>query len=121
MSKPTTRFADSTNPWTKQKMTKTNKSMAITDPSLISICHDPLPVSRSAPDGKYTELFSKLQYGQCLRVPPGSAPRIATALKHYLRKNRSNATVRSVLRYDGDSEGFGRVWLIEPEKKLKAA
>ena len=114
-----TRFADRKNPWTGEKMTKTNKPMRLIDPSELEICNDPLPATRSAPEGKYTPIFSKLKYGQSLKCPQGAAPKIATALKKWLEVNKKPGTVRSALRYAED--GTGRVWLLEPEKKLKVA
>jgi hypothetical protein len=54
-----------------------------------------------------------------LKCPPGAAPKIATALKKWLEVHKKAGTVRSALRYGDD--GTGRVWLLEPEKKLKVA
>ena len=114
-----TQFVNRQNPWTGEKMTKTNKPQRIIDPNDLEICNDPLPVARSAPEGKYTAKFSQMKYGQSLKCPPGSAPKIATALKKWMETHKKPGTVRSALRYAED--GTGRVWLLEPEKKLKVA
>lgn len=44
-----TRFANSVNPWTGEKMTKTNKPMRLIDPSELEICNDPLPAPSHTP------------------------------------------------------------------------
>ena len=114
-----TRFANRKNPWTGEKMTKTNKPMQLIDPGALEICNDPLPARRTTPEGKYTQLFARMKYGQSLKCPPGSAPKIATALKKWLEVNKKPGSVRSTLRYAED--GTGRVWLLEPEKQLNVA
>jgi len=113
-----TKFAKNTNPWTGEKPAK--KPMTIIDPEALEICDDPLPTARSAPEGKYSAKFAALAYGQCLKCPPGAAPKIATALKKWLDVNKKPGSVRSTLRYADD--GTGRVWLIAPQQKaLKMA
>ena len=114
-----TKFANLKNPWTGELMSKNNTPQQIIDPSALDICNDQLPLARSAPEGKYTAVFSKLKYGQSLKCPPGAAPKIATALKKWMEVHKKPGTVRSALRYAED--GTGRVWLLEPEKKLKVA
>jgi hypothetical protein len=114
-----TRFAKNKNPWTGEKMTKTNKPMKAIDPSAVSICDDPIPTSRYTPEGKYTPLFSKLEYGKALKCPPGTASAIAAALRKWLEDRKKPGTVRYQANYSED--GTGRVWLLEPEKKLKVA
>ena len=100
-------------------MTKNNKPMKLIDPKELEICNDPPPTVRSSPEGKYTPVFSNLQYGQSLKCPPGAAPKIATALKKWLEVHKKPGMVRSAVRYAPD--GTGRVWLLEPEKALKVA
>jgi len=113
-----TKFAKRTNPWTGEK--PATKPMTLTDPEALEICSDPLPAARAMPEGKYSSKFAQLQYGQCLKCPPGAAPKIATALKKWLETHKKPGSVRSALRYGDD--GTGRVWLIAPEAKaLKRA
>ena len=112
------KFAKNTNPWTGEKPAK--KPMTIIDPDALEICDDPLPTARAMPDGKYSAKFAALAYGQCLKCPPGAAPKVATALKKWLDANKKPGSVRSALRYGDD--GTGRVWLIAPQPKtLKRA
>lgn len=100
-------------------MTKTNRPIKAIDPAALSICDDPVPAVRNAPQGKYTELFSQLAYGKALKCPPGTASAIAAALRKWIEDRKKPGTVRYVANYSED--GTGRVWLLEPEKKLKVA
>ena len=99
-------------------MNKHNKPMQMIDPDALEICNDPLPAARAMPEGKYTAIFSKLQFGQSIKCPPGAAPKIATALKKWLEVHKKQGTVRSAIRYGED--GTGRVWLIAPALKRAA-
>lgn len=113
-----TKFAKLKNPWTGEKPAA--RTMTLIDPSALEICTDPLPAARAMPEGKYSAKFTQLQYGQCLKCPPGTAPKIATALKKWLETHKKLGSVRSALRYGED--GTGRVWLLAPEPKaLKRA
>lgn len=113
-----TKFAKRTNPWTGEK--QPGRTMKLIDPSDLEICTDPLPAARAMPEGKYSAKFTQLQYGQCLKCPPGTAPKIATALKKWLETHKKPGSVRSALRYGDDDTG--RVWLLAPEPKaLKRA
>ena len=113
-----TKFAKLKNPWTGEKPTP--RSITMINPDDLEICTDPLPQGRAMPEGKYSAKFAALQYGQCLKCPPGAAPKIATALKKWLETHKKPGSVRSALRYGED--GTGRVWLLAPEPKaLKRA
>lgn len=114
-----TRFANRKNPWTGEKMTKTNRANKAIDPSALTICDDPVPAVRNSPQGKYTALFSQMEYGKALKCPPGTASAIAAALRKWIEDRKKPGTVRYVGNYAED--GTGRVWLLAPEKKLKAA
>ena len=100
-------------------MTKTNRTMKAIDPSAVTICDDPVPAVRNSPQGKYTALFNKLEYGKALKCPPGTASAIAAALRKWIEDRKKPGTVRYVANYAAD--GTGRVWLLEPEKQLKVA
>ena len=113
-----TKFAKRTNPWTGEKPAP--RVVTLINPDDLEICDDPLPQGRPMPEGKYSAKFAALAYGQCLKCPPGAAPKVATALKKWLDVNKKPGSVRSAIRYSED--GTGRVWLIAPEPKaLKRA
>mgnify|MGYP003516732567 FL=1 len=113
-----TKFAKLKNPWTGEKPAP--RKITMIDPDDLEICDDPLPQGRAMPEGKYSAKFAALAYGQCLKCPPGAAPKIATALKKWLDVNKKPGSVRSAIRYSDD--GTGRVWLLAPvPKALKRA
>lgn len=105
----TTLLPNGVNPWTGHKMTK-KPSNPITLAEL-SICNDPLPTRRVMPGGKYTELFGKLQPGQCIKCPSGAAGRLGQALRKWIEANKSGLRVSSTDHYEAD--GLGRVWLLD--------
>lgn len=114
-----TKFANSTNPWTQQKMTKTNKpyrAPQITDVSELSICNDPPPEARANPEGKYSTLFAKLPAGKRLKCPTGTANRIGQGLRKWMEKNKVPGTVKSTENY---GDGAGGVWLMAPVEAAK--
>lgn len=105
-----TKFAGSKNPFTGEpKLKRVNAD-------LISITNDPMP-ERRVRDSKYDHLFASLKPGQCLRVPSKSVSSVSQGVRKWLEKNGKDSVgrVKAVVNYPGD-EGFGRVWLVEPEK-----
>lgn len=90
------------------------------DLSKCEITSDPLPVSRTLPDGKYKAVFESLKPGQCVKVPPDQVSRIANAMRKHIGQfsDKTRFVVRSIKNY---GDGMGRVWLIELPKKLKVA
>ncbi len=108
-----TQFFNKTNPWTQQKMTKANKPAMSLQLSDLSISSDPLPTRRANPAGKYTEIFSKLKPGQCIKCPKGTAGRLGQALRKWIDQNNTGQRVSSTENYPAD--GAGRVWLLNAE------
>lgn len=114
-----TAFANKINPWTQQKMTKTNKpyrAPQITDVSELSICNDPPPVARTHPEGKYSALFAKLPAGKRLKCPTGKAGPIGQQLRKWMQKNGVPGSVKSTEKY---GDGAGGVWLMAPVEAAK--
>lgn len=116
MTQPKTTFASNSNPWEPPKA-KPKTSPRIINPADLSICNDPLPDVRPSPEGKYNALFTKLKYGQSLKCPQGSSPKIATALKSWLAKHKKPGKVQGQVRYGED--GTDRVWLLESDHIYK--
>lgn len=94
-------------------MTKANKPMQSLQLSDLSIGSDPLPTCRAKPGGKYSELFLKLQPGQCIKCPTGTASRLGQALRKWIETHKPGHRVSSTEAYPAD--GIGRVWLLAPE------
>lgn len=103
-------------------MTKLNKPKAAPtriDPAELSICADPIPEHRTVIGSKYDAVFSNLKPGQALKCPPGAAPgKLATSLRKFIEKRGMNCDIKTMSDY---GDGFGRVWLIAKEAKLKRA
>lgn len=89
------------------------------DLSKCEITSDPLPVSRTLPEGKYKSIFDNLKPGQCLKIPAAEIGRVSNALRKHIETHldKSKFAVRSVKNY---GDGMARVWLIELPNKLKA-
>lgn len=67
--------------------------------------------------GLYTEIFDRLQPGQCVKVGTDvkETNRVACALRSYLRSHRkSDLVVKQIACCD---DGVGRIWLLPKEKK----
>lgn len=87
------------------------------DPDALKIAADPLPPGRAKRD-KYADLWAKLKPGQCVVCEPEHVGRIAGALKKHVESAGLDCHVRLTKRY---TDGKGRVWLLQNEKRLKRA
>lgn len=94
------------NPWTGVPTVKTRFVPA----EQLTIASDPLPEGRTKITNKYHDVFSKMQYGQCLICEPEDAQRVSKAMRTWLDKEGKAGQVRSAKRYEKD--GKGRVWLM---------
>lgn len=103
-------FVNRINPWTQQKMTKSNKPAASIVAAELEICNDPLPTRRINPDGKYSAVFDKMKLGQCIKCPTGNAGRRGQALRKWIEQKKLPYRVSTAERYELD--GLGRVWLL---------
>lgn len=115
-----TKFATK-NPFTGEKTARSSRMPSPpVDVSTLSIGDDPLPKYRAPLETKYGALFGKLEVGQCIVCEAGTAAKIGHALNSWLDKNGKTNTVQTCQRYETD--GKGRVWLLEPRiaAKLKA-
>ena len=78
------------------------------------ITDDPV-TSRTATGGdKYSTLFDKMKVGQAVKCHPKDAPKVAGAMRKWVKDHRPGAMVRAVRRYPKDN--MGRVWLLAPAK-----
>lgn len=78
------------------------------------ITDDPVS-SRTATGGdKYSMLFGSMKLGQSIKCKPEDAPKVAGAMRKWVKDHRPGAMVRAVRRYPKDN--MGRVWLLAPAK-----
>lgn len=89
-----------------------------TNPDTLEICDDPLPSHRASAGNKYEPTLKKLKLGQAIKCLPAEVGRVAGAMRKYIENNKIQANVRTIKDY---GDGFGRVWMLAAEKKLKAA
>jgi hypothetical protein len=100
----------------KAKTTKKGQPANYVDPDTLSIGHDPMPKGRVT-FNKYTEIFNRLKFGDCLKCAPNEVAQIANSLRKWLSVNEKPGQVRTVRHYPSDNRG--RVWLMAPEKGAK--
>ena len=112
----TPRHHDANRPFGKAPMTK--QPVKPTDPSTLTICNDPIPSHRASPGNKYEAVLKTMKIGQCIKCLPEEVGRIQGAMRKYIELHKINATVRTIKNY---GDGFGRVWMLAVEKKLKVA
>ena len=71
---------------------------------------DDTPPPRDPKTGIRDEIFDRLKFGQCLKVPPEEVTSVAAALRRWARRNRiTDYRIRSARDMP---DGFGRVWLL---------
>lgn len=93
-----------TNPFTGAKV----KPVHFTDVSSITICSDPV-ISRRIIKSKFNDLFDRLKCGQCLKVKPIDAPKVANAMRDWIKAGNRGGKVSHVSDY---GDGMGRVWWL---------
>jgi hypothetical protein len=77
----------------------------------------PFPASRIVAS-KYSDTFSAMRLGQCIKTEPENVSRISAAMRKWLsNKGRKDVVVRAVKKMD---DGFGRVYMM-PAKPMKMA
>lgn len=90
--------------------------MAIIDPQELSISNDPFIGDRVL-TSKYEPIFGKMQVGQRVVCPPGTASRVAVQMRSWLkRRGYVNLEIRSRENYP---DGQGGVWWLAGEKKAQ--
>lgn len=83
----------------------------------LDIVDDEPPTDATPPGGKYVHLFATMKVGQAIRCEPDDVPRVAAALREWLRRNSLRETLRAseVTHHKAALPGTpaGRVWLLE--------
>lgn len=91
----------------------TGKRTGVIDPDDLTLSDDPPPAVRASRDGKYSEIFkSAVDTGRRIKCEGPAAPKIATALKKFMRDRKIKGDVRSTVDY---GDGMGGVWFIKPK------
>jgi hypothetical protein len=88
--------------------------MEFADIGAMQITNDPITPSTKVGGDKYSPLFSKMKLGQSIKCLPDDAPKVANAMRKWVKEQGTGAIVRAVRRYPAD--GLGRVWMLKPER-----
>ena len=113
---PRSTFAGVTHPFTGQALTQAGRLPKIApmkriDLAKIEITNTPLPLGRSALQGKYNTLFASMQPGQCIECDSDVVGAISNSAIKWVRTHRPDLMVRSAKLLDG-KPGRGGVWLL---------
>lgn len=111
----TPRHHDANRPFGAAPMVK--QPPKLTDPDTLTICNDPLPVSRASPPHKYEPLFAQLKPGQAVKCTPDEVGRVTSALRKWLTNHKKPGRIRSIKDY---GDGMARVWLLVEKMKVAA-
>lgn len=84
------------------------------DVDTMVITDDPITKQANTGGDKYSPLFDKMKVGQAVKCHPKDAPKVAGAMRKWVKDHRPGAMVRAVRRYPKDN--MGRVWLLAPAK-----
>lgn len=98
-------------PMPKRKQTA---PMQYADVDTMVITDDPITKQANTGGDKYSPLFDKMKVGQAVKCHPKDAPKVAGAMRKWVKDHRPGAMVRAVRRYPKDN--MGRVWLLAPAK-----
>lgn len=93
--------------------------MEYADIDSMQITNDPVIGRTNVAKDKYSALFERLKLGQSIKCQPADAPKVANAMRKWVKDNKIRAAVRAVRKYPAD--GLGRVWLLANEPAKKAA
>lgn len=105
-SNVTTKFAKGRSPFTGQRV-------GVIDAEKLELTDDPPPAVRASKDGKYTKTFEQaIATGKRIKCDGPEAPKIATALKKFMKDRGIKGVVQSTTFYKED--GKGGVWYIKP-------
>lgn len=88
--------------------------MEYADIDSMQITDDPITSRTNIGGDKYSPLFAKMKPGQSIKCHPKDAPKVAGAMRKWVKDHRPGAMVRAVRRYPKDN--MGRVWLLAPAK-----
>jgi len=106
-----TKFAKGRSPFTGERV----KAMRVIDPDSLELCEDPPMPVRASKEGKYTAIFlGAVNEGKTIKCQGEDAPKLATALKKFLKDRSIKGVVRSTTNY---GDGKGRVWFIGPKER----
>lgn len=96
------------------------RTMQTVDTKKLKIERTPYQARERASGSKYEALFDKLQAGECIVAPVGTAGSLRNALVKYHSARGYSAVVRTLTKC---ADGNSRVWLmrIDPIAKRKAA
>lgn len=109
-SHATTKFAKGRSPFTGERVTKPQR---VIDPDGLELCDDPPMPVRASKTGKYTEVFmGAVNDGKTIKCNSEDAPKLATAMKKFLKDRNIKGVVRSTKDY---GDGKGRLWFIGPK------
>lgn len=78
------------------------------------ITDDPITKQTNTGGDKYSPLFAKMKPGQAIKCHPKDAPKVAGAMRKWVKDHLPGSLVRAVRRYPKDN--MGRVWLLAPVK-----
>lgn len=90
--------------------------MSIIDATTLSITNDRMPPGRPT-RSKYDAIFEQIQVGQRIVCPKGTAGRIASQFKKWLRK--AGYSSFDVKARENCPDGNGGVWFLAGEIKPK--
>lgn len=88
--------------------------MEFTDIAALQITDDPITPATKIGGDKYSHLFSKMKLGQSIKCRPDDAPKVAGAMRKWVKEQGTGAIVRAVSKYPAD--GLGRVWMLKPDR-----
>lgn len=92
----------------KKKMTK---PAVFADIEALKITDDPVPQRALKSGDKYGEIFGQMKPGQALVCKPEDGPKIANAMRKWIKVRRPGMVVRTVRYYPKDNQG--RVWMLD--------